>query len=169
MMLLAGCLACAPVWEPASLTPVSMESTGATKTSPPLDSSAGWSGWVRAYCSDIPEGLVWSVMEVESGFNPRAVSRSGAIGLMQVMPFHARREEDLFDPATNIRVGCRVLREAYARAVSSPYRWHREHPWRTALAVYNAGWTGAIRRGQGWNYAQMVLGLACRKYRVCLR
>jgi soluble lytic murein transglycosylase-like protein len=60
-----------------------------------------------------PLALVKAVIRQESGFRPRAVSRAGARGLMQVMPGTAKRvgvrPEDLFDPAQNIRAGVRFL------------------------------------------------------------
>ena len=60
--------------------------------------------------------LVVAVIAVESGFNPIAESHAGAQGLMQVIPrYHQDKLEDmpasLLDPATNIRVGARVLKE----------------------------------------------------------
>lgn len=58
--------------------------------------------------------LVLALIEVESGFNRYAVSATGARGLMQVMPFWKKEighpRDTLFDPATNIRYGCRILR-----------------------------------------------------------
>jgi soluble lytic murein transglycosylase-like protein len=61
---------------------------------------------------DLPEALIWGVMEVESGFNPKAKSNKGALGLMQLMPFTA---EDMgvktaFNPEQNIYGGARLLR-----------------------------------------------------------
>lgn len=57
--------------------------------------------------------LVLAVIDVESRFDSRAVSSAGARGLMQVMPFWkneiGREEDDLFDPATNLRYGCTIL------------------------------------------------------------
>jgi soluble lytic murein transglycosylase-like protein len=56
---------------------------------------------------------VVAVISVESSFRPRAVSRAGAKGLMQLMPYTARRvgisERQLFDAAQNIRGGVRLL------------------------------------------------------------
>jgi soluble lytic murein transglycosylase-like protein len=53
------------------------------------------------------------VIWVESGFRPRAVSRAGAKGLMQLMPYTARRvgigERELFDPQRNVLGGVRLL------------------------------------------------------------
>ncbi len=61
----------------------------------------------------IPE-LVLAVIEVESNFNQFAISRAGAIGLMQVMPFWLREighpEDNLFDARTNLRLGTTILR-----------------------------------------------------------
>lgn len=57
--------------------------------------------------------LVLAVIDVESRFDSSAVSSAGARGLMQVMPFWknelGREEDDLFDPATNLRYGCTIL------------------------------------------------------------
>lgn len=51
----------------------------------------------------VPKALVVAVISVESGFRPRAISRAGAKGLIQLMPHTAGRvgisERDLFDPA----------------------------------------------------------------------
>jgi soluble lytic murein transglycosylase-like protein len=61
----------------------------------------------------VPRSLVLAVIEVESAGNPRAVSRAGALGLMQLMPANASRlgvsPESLFDPAKNILAGTRLL------------------------------------------------------------
>ena len=67
--------------------------------------------------------LVVAVMAVESGFNPIAESPMGAQGLMQVIPrWHQDKLEDmpagLLDPATNIRVGARVLKSYIAQTES---------------------------------------------------
>lgn len=58
--------------------------------------------------------IVFSVIEVESNFNPRAVSGAGAVGLMQIMPFWTKVLSDgdrsqLLEPALNIRYGCLIL------------------------------------------------------------
>jgi soluble lytic murein transglycosylase-like protein len=58
--------------------------------------------------------LVLSLIQVESGFNKYAVSRVGARGYMQVMPFWVKsigtREHNLFHLRTNLRYGCTILR-----------------------------------------------------------
>jgi soluble lytic murein transglycosylase-like protein len=58
--------------------------------------------------------LVLAVIQVESRFRKYAVSRSGARGLMQVMPFWVQQigapGQDLFQERTNLRYGCTILR-----------------------------------------------------------
>lgn len=62
----------------------------------------------------VPPGLVLAVMQVESDFNRWAVSASGAVGLMQVMPYWPERlgmkGYQLVHVAANIRMGCAILR-----------------------------------------------------------
>jgi soluble lytic murein transglycosylase-like protein len=63
--------------------------------------------------------LVMGVIQIESSFNRFAVSDRGALGLMQLMPFWIKEigypSDDLFDPATNLRYGCKVLRNYLRR------------------------------------------------------
>jgi soluble lytic murein transglycosylase-like protein len=64
--------------------------------------------------SKLPPGLVMAVMQVESDFNRWAVSSSGAVGLMQVMPYWPERLGmkgwELVHVSPNIRMGCAILR-----------------------------------------------------------
>lgn len=58
--------------------------------------------------------LVLAVVEVESRFNRFAISKSGALGYMQIMPFWlteiGKKSDSLFDARTNLRYGCTILR-----------------------------------------------------------
>ena len=65
----------------------------------------------------LPPELVLAVIDVESNFDRFAVSRAGARGLMQVMPFWldeiGRPDDNLFHIDTNLRLGCTILRYYY--------------------------------------------------------
>ena len=82
--------------------------------------------------SELPPELVLAVIEVESGFDRFAISRAGAQGLMQVMPFWkfeiGRPDDNLTDVITNLSYGCRIL-EFYLKK--------EEGRLSTALARYN--------------------------------
>ncbi len=80
----------------------------------------------------LPESLVAAVISVESDANPRAVSRRGAVGLMQLMPSTAAMlgVRDAFNPADNVDGGARHLRDLIDR-------FSGDVP--LALAAYNAG------------------------------
>lgn len=79
--------------------------------------------------------LAFRLVRLESGFNPRAVSRVGAIGLAQLMPSTAVQfdrsvtREKLFDPETNVRIGFRYLRRLIGQYDDV----------RLALLAYNLG------------------------------
>lgn len=64
--------------------------------------------------ADLQPELVMAVIQIESNFDRRAVSRVGALGLMQVMPFWLKEiglpGDDLFNARTNLRMGCTILR-----------------------------------------------------------
>lgn len=88
----------------------------------------------------IDEALLRAVIAVESGFDARAVSSRGAVGLMQLMPETARRYgvTNLYDPAQNIRGGARYLRDLMGKF---------NNDLSLALAAYNAGEDAIVQYG----------------------
>ena len=130
-----------------------------------------------AFQTDLPMPLLLAVTRKESAFNPRAVSPSGAVGLMQLMPPTARytaskarldqpTQRDLFDPVANIELGAHHLADLMDR-----YDGHRA----LVAAAYNAGptrvaawrkerrdmptdaWIEAISISETRDYVQAVL------------
>lgn len=92
----------------------------------------------RAY--QIDEALLHALISTESGYETRAVSPKGAIGLMQVMPATGRRygATDLKNPAVNIQAGARYLRDLLVMFNQDV---------KLALAAYNAGENAVLRHG----------------------
>jgi len=119
-----------------------------------------WCSLIERYASDhgLDPNLVAAVMLLESAGNPEAYSRSGAVGLMQVMPrdglaaafqckngpcFSARPSmAELYDPDFNVSYGVRMLAGLYQRTSSL----------REALRAYGPG-------DAGYTYADKVLGI----------
>jgi soluble lytic murein transglycosylase len=98
-----------------------------------------YSEYVDKYSEEfeIPKTLLYSVIKCESGFDPKAKSRVGARGLMQLMPdtygwlLKMRHDEagDIFDPEENIKYGTYYLSVLYKKYKN----------WTYALCAYNAG------------------------------
>jgi soluble lytic murein transglycosylase-like protein len=110
---------------------------------------------------NVDPNLVRAVVKVESNFNPNAVSRKGAMGLMQLMPSTARKlnVKNPFDPEQNVDAGVRHLKqllESYGGDI------------KLTLAAYNAG-AGAVARSSGvprfaetQNYVRRITNLYYR-------
>lgn len=85
-----------------------------------------------AAAADLPPELVLAVIEVESHFDRFAISRVGAQGMMQVMPFWkdeiGRPDDNLTNNLTNLEYGCRILQFYLQREGGHLHR---------ALAAYN--------------------------------
>jgi len=93
-----------------------------------------------ALSASVEPNLLRAVIVVESGFNSRAVSKRGAVGLMQLMPSTANRfgVSDRYDPRQNIHAGAQYLRFLIDRFGQDV---------RLALAAYNAGEDAVERNG----------------------
>jgi len=103
----------------------------------------------------VDPNLAATVMQIESCGDPQALSRSGAIGLFQVMPYHFASSEDPFSPDTNALRGMDYLARSL-RAASGEAR--------LALAGYNGGigvigWAEADWPLQTVNYARWGSGI----------
>lgn len=101
--------------------------------------------------------LVLSLIEVESGFNKYALSRVGARGYMQVMPFWVKsigtREQNLFHLRVNLRYGCTILRYYVDMEHGNLYRalgryngslGQAEYP-NLVKAAWHKHWTAPVR------------------------
>ncbi|WP_442915794.1 lytic transglycosylase domain-containing protein [Loktanella sp. M215] len=103
----------------------------------------------------VPEDLFLRLVQQESGWNARARSHKGAMGLAQLMPETARRlGVDPTDPVQNLEGGARYLKLQYVKFGNWPH----------ALAAYNAG-PGAVEKYRGIppyaetrNYVRVIWG-----------
>ncbi|MBC6408261.1 MAG: lytic transglycosylase domain-containing protein [Rhodobacteraceae bacterium] len=103
----------------------------------------------------VPEELFARLVQQESGWNPKAKSHKGAMGLAQLMPGTAKYlGVDPWDPKQNLDGGARYLAQQYREFGS----------WRLALAAYNAGPNAVKRHGgvppykETRNYVRIILG-----------
>ena len=122
----------------------------------PLQYDAIVVGHARNY--DLDPALLAAVIYRESKFDPKAKSKSGAIGLMQLLPSTAKgialhtggtrfRVEDLYDPEINVRYGAFYLRRLLRKYGDE----------RLALAAYNAGQANVdawLAAGRGIEFAE---------------
>ncbi len=138
-------------WHELSDTPVApVEAIASVEVEDAWGRDSGWREAAGEYADyihvaakrhDLDPALLTAVMEVESAFNPKAVSPKGARGLLQLMPATARRfgVEDSFDPQQNVDGGARYLSWLLDRF---------EGRTELALAGYNAG-EGAVDKHDG--------------------
>ena len=120
---LLSCLCAAPLFS---------DPAGSTKYAPLIRSLAIKHG--------VPEALVHSIIKAESNYNPNALSRKGAVGLMQLMPETAREYgvDDPYVPEDNISAGIRHIKklmDLYNGDV------------KLILAAYNAGQSAVKKYG----------------------
>lgn len=133
--------------------PVSPRSAGVKEFSPLVrEASQRWG---------VSPALIHAVITAESNYDPEALSRAGAMGLMQLMPGTAQRYgvADPWDPEQNVHGGVRYLRELLDRFQSL----------KLALAAYNAGEGAVEKHGnqvppyeETQTYVQRVMGLFFR-------
>ena len=107
----------------------------------------------EATLAQLQPEIVLAVIEVESRFDSYAVSKAGALGMMQVMPFWkneiGRPGDNLIDTKTNLRYGCTILRY---------YLDKEKGRLADALARYNGSY------GEYW-YAELVLDAWAKNWR----
>ncbi|HIE05521.1 MAG TPA: lytic transglycosylase domain-containing protein [bacterium (Candidatus Stahlbacteria)] len=113
-----------------------------SKKTPQKDDEPDYHKIVNQVCRkyNMDPQLINLIIEAESGFNPRARSPKGAIGLMQLMPETARKlgVKDPYDPEENIEGGVRFLRSLLNRFKTLEL----------ALAAYHAG-PSVVEREKG--------------------
>jgi soluble lytic murein transglycosylase-like protein len=122
---------------PRVVTPASSAPTAPVEQATTIEQTVE----LAAVKTAVPADLLHSVIQVESNYNPYAISPKGAQGLMQLIPATAQRfgVSNVFNPAENIEGGAK-----YLRYLLELYNWN--YP--LALAAYNAG-EGAVAKYGG--------------------
>jgi soluble lytic murein transglycosylase len=122
-----------PEFQPLDQGPFAM-------ATPPAPAGRGIDQFIDLFAGqhDLDAALIRAVIQAESNFNPRAISRKGAQGLMQLMPGTIQRFSvgNAFDPYENIGAGTRYLRLLLDQF---------EGDLTLALAAYNAGENAVLR------------------------
>ena len=130
-----------PSAEAALIAAVAVAPTTAELVSDAVLAARPYAGLISTVAASyqLDARLVHAVIEQESNYQPRARSKKGAKGLMQLMPDTARQYglRNSYDPKSNLEAGIRHLKDLMSR-LDLP----------TALAAYNAG-EGAIKRYGG--------------------
>ena len=130
-----------------ALNPVSYTPTGAY--TPTSDELQRYASIIKTASQSygVDAMLVHAVISAESNYNPNALSRTGAQGMMQLMPDTARRYgvQNSMDPIENIHAGTKYLRDLLAM-----FKGRLD----LALAAYNAGENAVIRNGGIPPYAE---------------
>lgn len=125
---------------------------------------AAAAGFVRQYAAHygVPAELISALIDVESRWNPRAVSAKGAMGLMQLMPQTARRfgAFDPFNAEQNIAAGTRYV---------TALMWEFHGDMRLVTAAYYAGDRGIARKQLSYGDPDVVAYVQAVRQRYVLR
>jgi soluble lytic murein transglycosylase len=110
----------------------------------------------------VPPELIAAFIDVESRWNPRAVSNKGAMGLMQLMPATARRfgAYQPFDPEQNIAAGTRYV---------TKLMWEFHGDLRLVAAAYYAGDRWILRKQLNYNNPDVVAYVLAVRRRYLIR
>jgi Transglycosylase SLT domain len=145
----AGGMVMVPVEEVVNIEPEEVFTPEPPK--PTATATGPFSEFVAAAAAryGVDAELITSVIAVESNFDPKAVSRKNARGLMQLLPETAARLGvlNIFDPQENIDAGTRYLRELLQRY---------KNDLALALAAYNAGPERVEQYGRVPPYAETI-------------
>ena len=121
-------------------------------------------GFVRQYAAhySVPPELIGALIDVESRWNPRAISNKGAMGLMQLMPKTARRYGafEPFDIEQNIAAGTRYV---------TALMWEFHGDLRLVAAAYYAGDRGIARKQLSYSNPDVVAYVQAVRRRFMLR